>query len=320
MKFFLVLLVGVCCTSCAWMTGSDIRENVIVHVPPNTTVKDVYSGEQIPLNTLYTADSSVVRGVSLRNGQRHALQFTYDSGVSYRTFDLQRNWWGAMNAASPAGVGFLVDQLVGTAYHISPPAIRVRTFDTLSPQQQQHIEDSLRAINRDPIPHSLIDHRTTFVASVWGTIAMAGPSYSEFPVSPAHLGIGLAPIPHLMFLYEYGWMSMMSFPDLENMPWGSYTSGAQFRSLGICVQEPVYGLFASWRFGTGFTYESPKTPGAFEDRLATITHYSLGAGIYGQWGRVEYRVLRFTSWDANYANANLGLISHGLYFTVQAMF
>jgi hypothetical protein len=178
----------------------------------------------------------------------------------------------------------------------------------------------LRAINRDPIPHYLIDHRTTFVASVWGTIAMAGPSYAQLPISPAHLGVGLAPIPHLMFLYEYGWMSMMSFPDLNDIPPGGYTSGAEFRSLGICVQEPVYGLFASWRFGTGFTYERPETPGAFEDRLATITHYSLGAGFYGQWGRVEYRVLRFTSWDANYTNANLGLISHGLYFTLQAMF
>ncbi|MBS1561532.1 MAG: hypothetical protein JSS89_07995 [Bacteroidetes bacterium] len=320
MKFFLVLIVGVCCTSCAWISGSDLRENIIVRVPPSTTVKDVYTGEPIPLNLLYTADSSIAPSVSLRNGRRHALQFTHDSGVSYRTLDLQRNWWGAFNAYSPAGVGFLVDQLVGTAYDITPRAIRVRTFDTLSAQQLQHIEDSLRAINRDPIPHSVIDHRTNFVASVWGTFAVAGPSYSDFPISPGLLGIGFAPIPHVMLLYEYGWMSMMSFPDLKNLPWGSYNSGAEYRSLGLCVQEPVYGLFASWRFGTGFTYERAKTPGAFEDRLATITHYSLGAGFYGQWGRVEYRVLRFTSWDANYANANLGLISHGLYFTLQAMF
>jgi hypothetical protein len=63
MKFLLILITGVCCSSCAWMTGSDLRENVVVHVPPNTTVKDVYSGERVPLNTLYTSDSSVAPSI-----------------------------------------------------------------------------------------------------------------------------------------------------------------------------------------------------------------------------------------------------------------
>lgn len=320
MKIAILILMGLCCTSCAWITGSDLRENIVVHVPPHTTVRDVYSGDAIPLNLLYTADSSLSMAVSLRNGRRHALQFTHDSGVSYRTFDLQRNWWGALNVYSPAGIGFMVDQFVGTAYHISPRAIRVRTFDTLSPQQQQQIEDSLRLINRDPIPHSVIDHRTNFVGSVWGTLGFAGPSFSDVGSIPLHLGIGFSPIPYVMLLYEYGWMSWVTYPDLQDLPWGSYNTSAQIRSGGICVQEPVYGLFASWRYGTGFTKERPKESGAFADRDATITHYSLGVGIFGQWGRIEYRVLRFTSWDANYANANLGLISHGLYFTTQVMF
>jgi|GEM_PF-1040155 len=320
MKIAIMLLMGLCCTSCAWITGSDLRENIVVHAPPHTTVRDVYSGEIIPLNSLYTADSSLGLAVSLRNGQRHALQFIHDYGVSYRTFDLQRNWWGALNVYSPAGVGFVVDQFVGTAYHISPRAIRVLTFDTMSTQQQQHIEDSLRLINRDPIPHSVIDQRTKYVGSVWGTIGIASQSFSDFGVIPLHLGIGFSPIPYIMLLYEYGWLGSQSYPDLKNLPYGSYNTSAEIRSGGICVQEPVYGVFASWRYGTGFTNERAKEAGAYADRNATITHYSLGVGFFGQWGRIEYRVLRFTSWDANYANANLGVISQGLYFTTQVMF
>lgn len=320
MKWVALFLVLSLSTSCAWITGSTVREDVIVHVPPSTTVQDVITGDVRPLNWTYTADSVRVQSVQLRNGQRHALKFVHDSGVSYRTFDLRRSWWGALNLYTPAGIGFFVDQLVGTAYDITPSAVRVETYDTLTLTRQQAIEDSLRSINRDPIPHSVIDKRTRYVASVWGTLGFGGKSFADFPLTPLHVGVGFAPIPHVMVLYEYGWIGDKSLPDLQDLPWGSYHMTSEIRSFGVCIQEPVYGLFASWRYGTGFTKEYAIEPGTFKDRNAWITHYSLGAGFYGQWGRIEYRMLRFTSWDADYANANVGMTSHGLYFTTHIMF
>lgn len=320
MKWVALVPLLLLTTSCAWITGSSVHEDVIVHVPPTTTVQDVVTGDVRPLNWTTTADSVRVQTVELRNGQRHALKFVHDSGVSYRTFDLRRNWWGALNAYSPAGIGFVVDQLLGTAYDITPSAVRVERYDTLTLARQQAIEDSLRSINRNPIPHSVIDKRTNYVASVWGTLGTASKSFADFPLSPVHVGIGFAPIPYIMVLYEYGWMGDKILPDMENLPWGSYRMASEIRSVGVCVQEPVYGLFASWRYGTGFTKEYANEPGAFKDRNAWITHYSLGAGFYGQWGRIEYRMLRYTSWDADYANANVGMISHGLYFTTHIMF
>ncbi len=90
------------------------------------------------------------------------------------------------------------------------------------------------------------------------------------------------------------------------------------------VQDVVPGTMRplNWTYtaDSGFTKEYAIEPGKFKDRNAWITHYSLGAGFYGQWGRIEYRMLRFTSWDADYANANVGMTSHGLYFTTHIMF
>lgn len=315
----IIIVLSALCTSCAWMSGSNVHEDVLLRVPPSTHVLDVYTGDEVPIDSL-VGEGGTQSIITLRNGMRHALRFSHDSGVRYQTFDLRRNWIGALNALSPAGVGFLVDQTLGTAYHLEPQFVRAMVFDTMSAEIQRHIEDSLRSIDRRPIPHSVIDHRTNVVGSFWATIATAGPSHSDLPFSPAQLGVGLAPIPYVMVLFEYSWMGGITYPDLYTANYGSYETSAEFRSWGICLQEPVYGLFASWRYGNGITREYAVETGTAPDRIASITHYSLGVGFYGQWGRFEYRVLRFTSWDANYANADLGLISHGFYYTLQLMF
>jgi hypothetical protein len=162
--FLISVCVVVILSSCSYMTGSRLTENIRVNAPYPVTIRDVYTGDTLKLNTMIK-DADTFRVVRLQNGIRHALAFETDSSIAYRTTDLKRNWWGALNFLS-YGLGCAVDQMLETSYHIDPQYFSKFTFNKLSPEQQSIIEDSLRDIERHSIPHSLIDKRTNFVVSV----------------------------------------------------------------------------------------------------------------------------------------------------------
>jgi len=64
----------------------------------------------------------------------------------------------------------------------------------MSEAEQKTIEDSLRRIQRYPIPNSVIDRRTSFVASIWGTLGIAR-------LAALSAGVGISPIPEITIFY-----------------------------------------------------------------------------------------------------------------------
>lgn len=301
------------------MTGADHVEDVRVNLKGPVVVRDVYTGEKVPLKVAYDETDSF-RVVTLRNGRRHALSFTIDSTIAYRTLDLRRNWWGALNVYN-GGLGFAVDQLLESSYHIDPEFLSKFTFNTLTPEQKKIIEDSLRHVEQFVYPSSLIDGRTFMVVSGWVGTGIAGKSGAQLAFPNIGIaGVGLAPIPYFMVLYEIGSLSIYDNVYVEDLYNVRYTNISN-KSIGICIQEPRFGLFGSWRYGVGdieFRYEGDSTE-AVTFHGANTTQYSLGFGFYGQFGRFEFRHTRLTSFDTAITEEDVQTVLNGIYWTVHVM-
>jgi hypothetical protein len=151
-------------------------------------------------------------------------------------------------------------------------------------------------------------------------MSITGPQAGDFPLfNIFEYGVGVAPIPFIMPFYS-AWSSSTS-----EYSYGYSNSGTIFyntivRSMGIAIQEPRFGLFGSWRYGIGDV--GVRIEGSDYSNLlhtSDITTYSLALGFYGQWGKVEYRHMRITSFSNPTEQFEIPTVTNGLYWTLQVM-
>lgn len=314
----LFLIASIVLASCSAITGSHPYQNVRVDVPADVVIRDVHTGKTIDVDTV-KIDDTTQRVIRLRNGRRHALAFTSDSGVAYQTTDLKRNGWGILNVFN-WGFGCLLDQIAETNYFIKPDTLRKLNFQMLNEERQRFIEDSLRNIERYPIPHSLIDKRTNFVASLWVSTCFAGSQASDLAFLNGYgYGVGIAPIPYVMVFYDFNSIKTGFYPD-DLVSDSSVIHQENFsRTLGIALQEPRLGIFMSYRYGTGVIDSEGALDGIPTIHSTDITTYSFSFGFYGQVGRMEYRQTRITSFSNPTTLFETPTVVHGIYWTLSFM-
>lgn len=292
-------------------------ESVWVNVPEGTVVRDVHTGDTIVIEKVLI-DSFFFNSVTLRNGRRHALSFTNDSSIAYQTTNLARNGWTMFNLYN-YGIGCIMDQALETSYRITPKAVTGLDFQKISPERRQNIEDSLRKIQRYSIPHSIIDGRTNFVVSMWVSMSITGPQAGQFAFfNIFSYGIGVAPLPYIQVFYDVNSIFTSNHnwhPDKFEIISHNNVS----RSFGVALQEPRYGLFGAWRYGLGKINSYSSLEGKPLVYSSDLTTYALSLGFYGQWGKIEYRHMRITSFSNPATLFYIPDIINGVYWSLQVM-
>ena len=292
---FLLIVLSILLPSCAWMFGSDIHKHVVLQVPPQTRITDVFTGEVLPLDTIELR-RGLATAVTIRNGKRFALRLEVDSTVAYATTSLERNWNSALNYFN-FGIGFAVDQILETSYKVKPDTLKNISFEKMSVDRRNGIEDSLRSTARYPEMYSLINKRTDDLGSVWASMILA--DFSSDSRGGGCVGAGFVFNQWLMPFYEFSALSIVEYADRAGER-VELTSMSYMHSLGILVRETRYGFFGSGSIGID-------------------NHFSISAGLSGQWGRIEYRYLHMNPESSAFPGTTVALGLHCIGYTFNVM-
>lgn len=284
-----------------------------VNVDADVTVTDLSTNETVRIDTL-ADDTHIIR---LPNGKRYALRVQNDTATWYVFMEPQRDPLTVLNVLN-YGIGSIVDHVSRSYYSYDVEYItRPRNIKPLQ-NSRDYVEDSLRKRVTPVVPTAVMFDRPYALIAPYTSFGFEGPTNDRyfFGGLGGSVGIGIQIIPWIMPVYEQGGIRGLRIGDLRN-------SNAAWEAFGIHIQEPVLGLFASWKYGkmtaVGNAYEDPWHPTPPPDFKVNLTFYSLSFGIYGQWGRMEYRYRRNTSWNTHYLIPDLSGNYNGLYYTLHIL-
>lgn len=296
-------------SGCAAFFGTGDEFDLIV--APRTTVTDLSSGEilhepGLDNDTLQDGSSRL----SLRKGSMYALKVSNDTATSYAFFKPRRNHLAVLNVFNHQ-LGLFVDQLLHADLDYDEGYMGVERRRTVADSNQARVEDSLRGRIQPVRTGSVVDGRGYAVIAAWITWGLEGPTTQAVIGPPwGGYGFGVQIVPWVMPLYERGYMGYIVTGDL-------YDTHATWSNFGVQVQEPFTGAFVAGRYGSmelsGYSYRD--TTYQRDTHNANLNYYALSLGIMGQWGKIEYRHRRNTSWRSTLAAPDLSGSYNGLHIT-----
>lgn len=316
MKVYALAIVCMLCLmllqGCASIFGTG--PYLKLHVDDQVVITDLVTNQQLKVDTL--ADDT--RRIKLPNGKRYALRVEKDTLASYVFLEPHRDGLTVLNVFN-YGFGSIVDHGTRSFYSYDREYIpRPITRNSVPAADRSRVEDSLRARATPVVPTSIIFDRPYAIVVPYGSFGLDGPPDEGGIIGgfASSAGVGVQVVPWVMPVFERGYTSGLKMGDLHNMT-------ATWDAIGVHVQEPELGLFVSCKFGwmtaTGNAVYYDWLQRPKPDFKVYARFYMLSAGICGQWGRIEYRYRRNTSWDSHYLIPDLSGNYNGLHYTLHIM-